>query len=426
MQSIGKFAVCFLISLAFAIGGATEAGASVQSASDPIQSREGAFEVQYDRGAEVAQQFTDAVGIGISPMGGMGALGALGWLRTESGSRHLLPFHQQPWFWGPCLAILFFGIAASILSQPIPALVKAYSAWKPMENKIAAFLALPTVGYMTLSLLQSGLASQPPPTTAAGAAGTTILASASSMSIDILTSVAFMASTFVVLVLKNAIDVLILLCPIPSVDTCIRALKLIPLSILVLASVGSPWIGAVAALFMLILATLAFAWAMRLSIMGSVFSRDVLLRRWRRTPNPARGFQAFARRGMPGVAVRTYGRVLRTDGAVVFRCRRFFIGPRRDVPVPAGDLIVVRGLLFGPDVDVRDPRTQESAGVLWCAPAIRYHEELLARELGAVAIADGVLLRGIRAAWRWIVDLFRGRAPVVVAGDVGGESVAEV
>lgn len=386
-----------------------------------------AFQAEYGLGEELATQLTDAVGIGITPLFGMGVLGAWKWIYTAQDLRGSLPWYQQPWFWTPLLLL----VGVSVIGDRIPVVKRFLRAWKLWENKFAAALSIPVVATMAVAMIDAALAHQAAPTapTASAQPGTGVLASAPSASFALLTAVASVAAMLVVLVMKNALDVLILLSPFTVVDWILKLCKFVPLVIMVLAARGSPWLGAAVALAILLVCILLFGWSMRLTIMGSVFARDILFRRWRRVPDVARGFRAFARSGLPGVAVRTYGHVARSEGRVSFRCRRLFVGPMRDVPLPPGEIVIERGLLFGPDVAVRAPGDARVRAYAWCAPAIRSHEELLGQHLRAAEIRDCALVRGIRGIWSWMKGLLRGAAPVeapvaVAAGSAGSEGAA--
>jgi hypothetical protein len=83
--------------------------------------------------------------------------------------------------------------------------------------------------------------------------------------------------------------------------------------------------------------------------------------------------------------------------------RRWFVGPHRDVPLPRGEVCVVRGMLLGPDVSVRPAPGARLRSAAWCAPAVRSHEELVAATIGAGKPLDCALVRGLRSAWEWVV-----------------------
>jgi hypothetical protein len=372
------------------------------------------FQAQYGLGEELANQLTESVGIGITPLLGMGALGAWRWYATDVALRASLPWYQHPWFWSPlCLLAL-----VSIFGGEIPIVKRVVRTWKLYENKCMAVLSVPVIATMTVTLVDAALARQGPAQQGAAHSSSYMLASVPATSLAAFTATAAVAATLVVMVMKNAIDVLILISPFSVVDWFLRLCKLVPLTIMLLAAYGSPWLGAAVALVVLLVCALFFGWSMRLGIMGSVFVRDIVFRRWRRVPDPVSGFKAFAMAGLSGVPRRTYGRIVRADGARTFRCRWFFIGPMREVPVPAGALTVERGLFFGPELLLRRSPEDRMVSVAWCAPALRYHEDLIAAELGATEVRDCAILRGMRGLWAWIRGVFRGKA----SGEMDGQA----
>ncbi len=362
---------------------------------------ESTVHADYALGAVIADQLMDAVGIGITPLLGMGVLGAARWFAADAAARGFLPWYQQPWFWSPLLTIVVIGLVGG----RIPGVARVLKAWKLWENKFAALLSIPVIGSMAIAAvdaaMNTGAAPAPSGAPAAAAHGGALLASAPPAPLAWIVAAASIAVLLVVLVVKNAIDVLILINPFPPLDWVLRGLKYGPLAAMLLAALLAPWLGAGVAALVLLACLLLFAWSMRLSIMGSVFARDILFLRWRVPPDPAQGFPAFSGRALP-LPRRTYGRVVATAAGPVFRTRRWFIGPHRDVTLPPGQVQVVRGMLLGPDVAVRPATGGRLRTAAWCAPAVRSHEELLATSIGAGTPLDCALVRGLRAAWEWV------------------------
>ena len=363
---------------------------------------ESAVHADYALGAVIADQLMDAVGIGITPLLGMGVLGAARWFAADAAARGFLPWYQQPWFWSPLLTI----VAISFVGGRIPGVARVLKAWKLWENKVAALLSIPVIGSMAIAAVDAAMnAGAAPATTGAPVAaghGGALLASAPPAPIAWIVAIASIAVLLVVLVVKNAIDVLILINPFPPLDWVLKGCKYAPLAVMLLAALLAPWLGAGVAALVLLACLALFAWSMRLSIMGSIFARDILFLRWRTRPDPAQGFPAFSGRALP-LPRRTYGRVFATEAGTVFRTRRWFIGPHRDVALPPGQVQVVRGMLLGPDVAVRPSAGGRLRTAAWCAPAVRSHEDMLAATIGAGKPLDCALVRGVRAAWHWVV-----------------------
>jgi hypothetical protein len=176
------------------------------------------------------------------------------------------------------------------------------------------------------------------------------------------------------------------------------------LGLLTLTATINPWVGAVLSIIVLIIAYFVAGWAFRLTVFGTEFCWDFFTLRHRRfTPGP-RENKLFAGANLPGVSVRTYGRLVQNDGgALEFVYRPWLVLPERRAAVP-GDrakLGVGKGLFFS-------TVSAEGDGTLFLLPP-RYHghEDAVAR---TYALGLGVRDAGLRRAWGVLKELFGGSA----------------
>jgi hypothetical protein len=145
-------------------------------------------------------------------------------------------------------------------------------------------------------------------------------------------------------------------------------------------------------------------WAFRLTVFGSVFCWDFFTVRRARFQPKENDNAMFSGGNLPGVPVRTYGRlVLRTEGQYEFNYHPWLLLPVKtaSVPVTREALAVGKGLFFS-------TITADKAGTLFLLPPrYRGHEDTVAR---AYLMGGGVRDAGLRKAWSMLKELFGGAA----------------
>jgi hypothetical protein len=288
--------------------------------------------------------------------------------------------------------------ASALLASPVVVLeiLRVLRAWP--ESSVASLAPWPALGAASLG----GLPPQLGPLVELGAAALALLVYAT------------------VFVAFHAIQVLIALSPSALLDLVLRTFRLGVLALAGMASSIHPYVGALFGLFVLAVAALLARWAFRLLVFGSVFGRDVL--RPRVTDRDARP-RAFASSGLAGAPLRAYGWLepAPEGGEWRFRWRPWLVLPARSAPLgPGASLVVVRGAL-SPRA-VRTGPLRETTLVRF-PPRFRGREEELAGRLGAAAVADGRIVRGLRASWRWLREWVTGAEPGEPGdrGDAAGE-----
>jgi hypothetical protein len=203
---------------------------------------------------------------------------------------------------------------------------------------------------------------------------------------------------------SHAINVLILLSPWGAIDAALKGARTALLGLLTIAATINPWIGAVLSLVIIVVAYLVAGWAFRLTVFGSVFCWDFLSGRKNRFTPAENDNRMFAGGNLPGVPVRTYGRLVqRTEGGLEFVYHPWLWLPVKIAKVTAdkASLAIGKGLFFSSVL-------ADGAGTLFLLPPrYRGHEDTLAR---AYLMGGGVRDAGLRKAWSVLKELFGGAA----------------
>lgn len=360
--------------------------------------------------APIASAITTITGIAISPLLGTGAYGAYKWWTAkDDAARKALPWYAQVTFWLPALLLVGACAAKDALGTMVPpGLKKPLDVLETIENKFSGLVAAGAVIPFAMDAM-SGMIFNREPAVAVGSAlpqgvaAIPIAAFDASWLLNLLTVPVGIAIFLIVWLASHAINVLILLSPWGAIDAALKAARTALLGLITLTATMNPWLSAGLSLVVIVVAYFVAGWAFRLTIFGANFSWEFLTRRRVRfTPAPDANAM-FAGAHLPGVPVRTYGRLIeRGDGGLDFAYRPWLVlAPRvAAVPIAPSSLAVGRGAFFSDVVDAED-RT-----VFTLPPRYRGHEQTLQR---AYALAD-VRPIGFRKAWGELRELFGGRA----------------
>ena len=207
----------------------------------------------------------------------------------------------------------------------------------------------------------------------------------------------------VVWLASHAINVLILLSPWGAIDAALKAARTGLLGLITLTATMNPWLSAALSVVVIVVAYFVAGWAFRLTVFGTIFSWEFITRRRARFVLADNNNAMFAGPKLPGVPVRSYGRLRRRDdGGLEFAYRPWLVRAAVTAAVPAGsnELAVGRGAFFS-DVVTMDGRTLFSL-----PPRYRGHEEALARAGG---FGGGVKPAGLRKAWGALREMLGGR-----------------
>lgn len=359
--------------------------------------------------APLAAAVSTVTGIAISPLLGTGAYGAYQWMAAgDDAARAALPWYAHWSFFGPALLIVAVCAAKDAFGAVVPpGLKKPLDVLELVENKTSGLVAAGAVVPFTMASLSKMIVGGK-----TAAAGAVLLPSGLAMvqvgAIDWSPVLSVLTVPFGVVVFafvwmaSHAINVLILLSPWGAIDAALKGLRTALLGLLTLTATINPWVGALLSLVVIVIAYLVAGWAFRLTVFGTVFSWGYLTRRSGRFAPAENDNAMFAGGNLPGVPVRTYGRLVeRTAGGLEFHYRPWLVLPVRTAPVPATPLAVGRGFFLSSII------TDGGDTFFLLPPRYRGHEDELAR---VYRFAGGVKDAGLRKAWSAMRELFGGSA----------------
>lgn len=398
-----RFSPLLLLALAAAIVIAPIAYAAGATPPAPVNDK--------SPGSTLATAVSTVTGIAVSPLLGTAAYGAYkNFTAKTPEEKAALPWFAQWAFVLPALALVGACAAKDSLGAVVPpGMKKPLDVLETVENKVTGLVAAGAVVPLTMDTV-SKLVLGSKTAAEAGHAATGGLAMIHFGAIDLswllnLLTIPFGIAMFaLVWMASHAINVLILLSPWGAIDAALKSARTALLGLLTLSATINPWVGAALSVVVIIVAYLVAGWAFRLTIFGTVFCWDFFtIRRARFQPKENDNWM-FAGGNLPGVPVRTYGRlVLRSEGQYEFVYHPWLWLPVKiaSVPVTKDKISVGKGLFFSTII-------AEQAGTIFLLPPrYRGHEEVVAR---AYLMGGGVKDAGLRKAWSLLKELFGGAA----------------
>ena len=359
--------------------------------------------------APLAAAVSTVTGIAISPLLGTGAYGAYQWVAAkDDAARAALPWYAQMKFWLPALLVVGACAAKDTLGAVVPpGLKKPLDVLELVENKATGLIAAGAVVPLTMNTVSKMIMGGGTGATGAAfpASGLAMIHMANldlSWLLNVLTIPFGIAMFALVWMASHAINVLILLSPWGAIDAALKGARTALLGLLTLAATINPWVGAALSVVVIIVAYFVAGWAFRLTVFGTVFCWDFFTLRHTRFAPRENDNGMFSGGNLPGVPVRTYGRLVqRTAGGLEFVYHPWLWLPVKiaKVPVDNAALGVGKGLFFSSVF-------AEGAGTLFLLPPrYRGHEDTVAR---AYLMGGGVRPAGLRKAWSVLKELFAG------------------
>jgi hypothetical protein len=361
--------------------------------------------------APIATAISTVTGIAISPLLGTSAYGAYKYFTAkDAAAREALPWYSKVSFWLPALLIVAVCAAKDAFGTVVPpGLKKPLDVLETIENKFSGLVAAGAVIPFAMDAMRGMLFEGSAPTTAlptlvhSGLAAIQLAAFDASWFLNLLT-VPFGVAIFVLVWLgSHAINVLILLSPWGAIDAALKVGRTALLGLITLTATMNPWVSAALSLVVIVIAYFVAGWAFRLTVFGSIFCWEFVTRRCARFTPAADENKMFAGAHLPGVPVRTYGRLAkRGDDELEFHFRPWLFMGRQVVLVPHEPrlLAVGTGAFFSEVID------EEDQTVFTLPPRYRGHED----KLSAAYSLDGVRAIGLHKAWGELRELVGGRA----------------
>jgi hypothetical protein len=364
-------------------------------------------------GVEMAAMATQITGIAISPLLGVSAVGAWQYFQADTAeAKAALPWFANPSFW--LVGLLLVGVVAfkdTIATTVPPGWKKPLDVLETVENKISGLVAAGAVipSLVTLGsklMLESTAAQQGATVNLGGLAMIHIGAADFSLLLSVLMVPLSVAVFAVVWLASHAINALILLSPWAPIDTALKAARTSILGLVTATAWIDPVVGSFLSLIIIVIAYLVAGWAFRLTVFATVFCWDFLTLRKKRFTPTVDGNWVFAAGKLPGVPLRTYGRLMKkADGGLSFVYSPWHLLPERTADVPDHRRMAVGQGLFFSMIDGDD------ATWFFLPPRYRTHEAQLAQAYGFAGVREA----GLRKAWGWIRDSlgFGSKAPAI-------------
>jgi hypothetical protein len=361
-------------------------------------------------GLELAERASQVTGVAISPLLGVSSVGAWKYYRTPAQNRHLLPWFCHPAAWG----IAFTVIALCFLKDTFgagapPFLKKPLDVIELLENKLsgavaaAAFVPLITLGMDTFN----------EPTTNISASLFQVRAfpffAAIHFSPAIICVPLAIAAFLIIWLASHVIHVLIILSPFGFIDALLKIARTGFLLTIPLTFLFHPYLALALCLLILFIACLIARWAFRLTFFGTVVGLDMLPFRSFGEAELTRPIRAFTTRRIGQVPTRAYGRVGKNEeGLLTFTYRPWLIGSPQTIKLPGEAFALSKGLLW-PVLLHKPESTDRYRFLLFFLPRYRRHAMKLAERLGISEVRDGIIVGGLKSAWKWLREVFGGR-----------------
>ncbi|MGL6076302.1 MAG: hypothetical protein ACRC8S_19285 [Fimbriiglobus sp.] len=341
---------------------------------------------------------------GKSPWLVMGAGGAIQYFKTNEADRSQLGYFAQPYVFGPILLLVLLVIFkdtlltwASVLKAPLNALAEfMHMAGGGLAflylGELASEFAGPSAGAEFARLADNTISDASPPPSGSNVYATLVFLMMSCIHLA-------------VWIVFNSVEVAIILNPFPFVDTLLKAGRTAVIGAITGAAEIHPILGFLLAAPIILGCIILIPTALRLTILGWVYSRDGLMRLFVAPDlsGPTRGFASWH---LPGVRMLTYGRVERTEAGWEFVYKRLFLAWTRRVPLPSEGLAIGIGIL-NPGLLVGE----EKRSLVRFSPKYTGREQELAQKLGVDKIIDGSLTASFKQLLRRIRETFWAKTP---------------
>ena len=358
-------------------------------------------------GVELAERAAQITGVAISPLLGVSSVGAWKYYRTPAPNRHSLPWFCHPIVWGigfSIIALCFLKDAFGAGAPPF--LKKPLDVIELIENKLsgavaaAAFVPFVALGMETFHEPAADVSAQLFPSGAFPPFAMIQFTPA-------IIGVPFAIAAFAIIWLaSHVINVLIILSPFGFLDALFKIARTTLMLAIPLTFLIHPYLALALCLLILFVACLVARWAFRLTLFGTVIALDLLPFRSFGEAELARPIRAFTTRRIGNVPTRAYGRVERNEeGLLTFTYRPWLIGTPQTVELPGEAFAVSKGLLW-PVLLTRAQSSARFCFLLFLLPRYRGHAVKVAERLGISEVRDGIVVGGLKSAWKWLRETF--------------------
>jgi hypothetical protein len=381
----------------------------------PVVQPEQEAQQELRSGEKISAALATVTTTAISPLVGVCFIGVWQYFRTPRAQRDQLPLIQKPKFWIPITVLLVlifikdtFGGFAPLIKKPLDAAEVLF-----VNHAGLVLIAFPVVlnqverlmGFQSLRELFAYMLSEP--VVHAATAQTSGVHHAFTVATAILYIVVGLAVTFVVWLVGQSFDVLVLISPFPFLDFLLKAIRNSIFAVLAITALISPHLGLLLCLGLIVISLLIFGWALRTAVFGTVFALGLLralVFDVQDKPNPGESVLAFTAR-VRKVPRRTYGRLYAgQDGTLVFGYRRLLVGSEKKILVgQASSFEVGQGILF-PSVIEPIESADKHRVVFRLLPTYRGAEESVRACLELAQVRDIRFTKGLRSFWKFVTE----------------------
>lgn len=401
MKKLLRPAPVLLLCVALLFGGAVQAA---DSTSRPSSSSNHSAP-----GLEAAQAISTITGVAISPLLGVSGIGVWKYFKTAPEKRAKLPWYAQPWFWGPALLLVALAFVKDTFGTALPTAVKKpFDVAEAIENKISGLVAagafVPLIAMIFTSVGGDDSALY-------GDAGLAMINLTPLL--NLLTIPLAIAAFVVVWMVSHVINVLIIISPFTTVDAALKSVRALVLGTVAGTAFVNPYVGAAWSLIIIFICFLLAGWSFRLMVFGSVFTWDLVTFRKSRFKVEPDSNWMFTAREVDKTPIRTYGKLSRgPQGELVLSYRSWLFLPRRTLTLPPGKYAVGRGLFYSEIIELDN---DSAPPVMTLPPRLRSHEEELSSIYLLAGVQDIGVVKGFKAFWNWLKELFGLRAEAPAA-----------
>jgi len=351
---------------------------------------------------KLADQLSLSAVVGKSPWLIMAAGGITKYYRTASEERGQLGFLSSPLFFIPVgIVVMLVALKDTLLSWaawlkvPLNALAELFH----MSGGIFGYLYLGSVAF-------DGTIPDTETASLVFAATTEKAVPVSDMA---LSTISFMLMSIVhtaVWIVFNGVEVAIILSPFPFVDAVLKTGRTALIGVITSLAAIHPILGFVAAAPIIILCLLCIPVAIRITVVGWVYSWDILARIIGRSREVGLTVSAFASANLKAPML-AYGTLSRNqDGKLIFSYRKLSLLWRIHEELPAPAQLGIGTL--NPYLLSTNTEGKQSL-LLRLPPGYANHETELAQVLGLASPVDVSTLTSLKQAlssfWNWV----RGR-----------------
>lgn len=360
-----------------------------------VPARADSFQRDAATSAALSTALVEVTGLAISPLMVFSALGVRAWV-SHDGPVSDLPWHAQPWAWGPVAGLLVLIFFKEALLGRFVLLKKPFDFAELLVDKAGALVLAPWVVTRAIDALR-GPATEAVieasrwvlPVAHASTGETTAGALVGWLGLA-LAAVVGVVLFFVVWMASHAFNVLLLLSPFGLVDNALRVARNALLVVLGGLAAFDPKLGAALALLLAVPAAFIAGWSFRLMVFGTVFSIEFLFGvRDQKLTGPIAAFAS----SLPGRPARTLGYVSREGDQLVFDYRPLLFLPMRRVVLPQA--VEVATGFISPAL-VSSDAEGASRVLLRFPPRYRGLHEALSRALGGLPVGEPAMLVNVR------------------------------